>query len=105
MPEPTGNLDSPLEIRLSLNVYTLDTLKKAAYRLINRMSVNFRTEGHDVICDLMAKKPQDARELLKQEFLDEVLDQDLRERVARETEAVRNAILGYAFSRTGLQGE
>ena len=41
-----------------------------------------------------------------QEYLDdfkkEVLDQDLRENIKRETEAVRNLILSHAFSKTGL---
>jgi His-Xaa-Ser system protein HxsD len=37
-------------------------------------------------------------------FRNEVLDQDLRSVIAKETEAIRNAVLAYALSKTGLQG-
>ena len=38
-------------------------------------------------------------------FRREVLDQNLRLAIEAETEPLRTAILGLAFSRTGLQGE
>ena len=37
-------------------------------------------------------------------FKNEVLDQDLRSIIAKETEATRNAVLAFALSKTGLQG-
>ena len=37
-------------------------------------------------------------------FKNEILDQDLRGIIARETEGTRNAILAFALSKTGLQG-
>ena len=36
-------------------------------------------------------------------FKNEVLDQDLRLIIAKETEPMRNAILAFALSKTGLQ--
>ena len=47
---------------------------------------------------------QDEKAALQREFRNEVLDQDLREVIGAETAGVRNAVLAYAFSRTGLQG-
>ncbi len=38
-------------------------------------------------------------------FRNEVLDQDLRRTIARETASLRNAILAHAFSKTGIQGD
>jgi His-Xaa-Ser system protein HxsD len=37
-------------------------------------------------------------------FKNEVLDQDLRSIISKETEAIRNAVLAFALSKTGLQG-
>ena len=37
-------------------------------------------------------------------FRNEVLDQDLRAVIAKQTEATRNAVLAFALSKTGLQG-
>jgi His-Xaa-Ser system protein HxsD len=37
-------------------------------------------------------------------FKRELLDQQLRLQIKKETEPARNLILAYAFSRTGLQG-
>jgi DNA-binding FrmR family transcriptional regulator len=45
-----------------------------------------------------------AAEKAVRELQAEVLDQDLRATISRETEPMRNAILALAFSRTGLQG-
>jgi len=37
------------------------------------------------------------------DFKKEILDQNLRLKIKRETEPMRNLILGYVFSKTGLQ--
>jgi His-Xaa-Ser system protein HxsD len=38
-----------------------------------------------------------------QDFKRELIDQELRMKIKSETEAVRNLVLAYTFSRTGLQ--
>ena len=53
--------------------------------------------------ELLRDKAQNDLEAAERELRAEVLDQDLRASIARETEPVRNAILALAFSRTGLQ--
>jgi len=40
---------------------------------------------------------------LERDFRRELLDQDLRINLEARTEPIRTAILGLAFSRTGLQ--
>ena len=54
---------------------------------------------------LKPKMASDTIELLTGEFCNEVLDQELREAVAQETEAVRNLLLAQAFSATSLLDE
>ena len=63
-------------------------------------------EGDSWVCALTFVSPSDADavERAKRDLQAEVLDQDLRASISRETEPVRNAILAMAFSRTGLQG-
>jgi His-Xaa-Ser system protein HxsD len=39
------------------------------------------------------------------DFFQELLDQDLRETIARETQQARSVILAHAFSRTSLLDE
>src|SRR5262249_36898721 len=53
---------------------------------------------------LSSPKEEEQVERIVAAFRNEVLDQDLRAIIARETEATRNAILAFALSKTGLQG-
>lgn len=89
------------------NVYPLDVLKKAAYRLSAAFSFEFATgEESSTVTMFPRAKTTEAEQIeLVHQFRTEVLDQDLRTTIAVETEAVRNAVLAHAFSRTGLQDE
>lgn len=95
-----------MEVLLTFDatVYSADAIKKAAYRSINRFAVNIAIEGNEIRCSLTFKEsatdPQIKTYL--DEFKKEVLDQDLRESIKKETEGVRNLILAHTFSKTGL---
>jgi His-Xaa-Ser system protein HxsD len=92
-------------ISFDLAVFTLDCVKRAAYRVTGNSSVDIAVEGGFAKCVLHFSKPTSvesaagAIETLRLE----VLDQDLRSSIARETASVRNAVLALAFSRSGLQ--
>lgn len=96
----------PDTLVFDLRVHGLDAIKKAAYRFSDVISVDIRALPETVECVVhFASGVADAeKEKILAAFRCEVLDQDLRTTVAKETEAVRNAILAYAFSKTGLQG-
>jgi His-Xaa-Ser system protein HxsD len=84
---------------------TIDVVKRAAYRFSDRVSFDIRQENGEIICQMYPLSPmaeEEAQALLKT-FRNEVLDQDLRRVIADETAPMRNAILAFAFSRTGLQ--
>jgi len=87
-------------------VYALPVVKKAAYRFLSSFVTEIGQDGDAWACTLNFAVPTDAATADKhvREFQAEVLDQDLRATISRETEALRNAILALAFSRTGLQG-
>lgn len=103
---PRGN-GAELEIRISADLYSVDTVKRAAYRLIDRASADIRPDGSWLVCRLLpiAQLTDEDAKKLERDFHAEILDQDLRQTIGKETEAIRNAILAFAFSRTGLQSE
>lgn len=89
-------------------VYEIETIKKAAYRFSDVISVDITPRPEEIECVLhFLSKPKDEDEAdrIVAAFKNEILDQDLRSIIARETNAVRNAVLAYAFSKTGLQKE
>jgi His-Xaa-Ser system protein HxsD len=53
---------------------------------------------------LSEPKDEEQNQRLVGAFRNEVLDQDLRAVIAKETEATRNIVLAFALSKTGLQG-
>ena len=91
-------------IELSTDVYSLEAIKRSAYRFSDRVVVEITLEGQLVKCRLVAVTPAAAKSLLNisNEVRTEVLDQDLRLKVAVETESLRNLVLSLAFSKTGL---
>src|SRR5437868_2532293 len=91
-------------VELDSTVYRLEAIKKAAYKFGDRCFVQIDTDANRrVVITLTAKRVlMDDVEQLAGEFRNEVLDQELREIVAKETEAVRNLLLAQAFSKTAL---
>lgn len=90
------------------NVYRLTVLKKAAYKFTDRTSVlisELETANFQVQFSFSEGKDADYKQKVVHDFCNEVLDQDLREIIATETEATRNLILAQAFSKTSLLGE
>jgi His-Xaa-Ser system protein HxsD len=88
-------------------LYSLDAIKRAAYRLSDVAVVDISPQGAEVKCSLgllRVSSPQEAQRVLDA-FKLEVLDQDLRTSIAAETAPIRNAILALVFSKTGLQSD
>jgi His-Xaa-Ser system protein HxsD len=94
------------QVRFEARVYPLVVIKKAAYRFLKTFVTEITLEGDAWVCALKFTTSTDASSIERavRDLQAEVLDQDLRATISRETEPVRNAILALAFSRTGLQG-
>jgi His-Xaa-Ser system protein HxsD len=103
-----GESGSRAQARVTFDarVYALPTIKKAAYRLLKHFDTQIDQDGDTWVCTLRFAGPTngEAIERAERDLRIEVVDQDLRASIARETEPVRNAVLALAFSRTGLQG-
>jgi His-Xaa-Ser system protein HxsD len=100
--------DNTCELRFSNSIYSVGAIKKAAYRFTDRCSFDFQSAEDNTTLAVLSFSPDvtaDEKAALQREFRNEVLDQDLREVIGAETAGVRNAVLAYAFSRTGLQGD
>jgi His-Xaa-Ser system protein HxsD len=96
-----------ISVTFDSKVYSLTAVKKAAYRYLDRFSADISIVDSKINCRLIATsaKDQASRERLIEDFRKEVLDQDLRESLKTETEAVRNLILSYAFSQTAIPSD
>lgn len=89
-------------IQFSKEIYTVDTIKKAAYRFTNEASFVFNIVDNNIICDVTLVKDDSDPSEFSLRFNNEVLDQDLREKVANETESIRNVVLSYTFSKVSV---
>lgn len=92
-----------LSLNLDTAVYRLTAIKKAAYKFSGRCLVQIRMSGPQT-AEVLLEAAASTTDLqpLKQEFLREVTDQELREVVLEETAGVRNLLLAQAFSSTSL---
>jgi His-Xaa-Ser system protein HxsD len=74
-------------------------LREAAYRLIGDASCQIDLVGDRHVCRLLPKgKTIDlSPDAIQKRFLDLVTDANLREKIAIETEGVRNVIVALAF--------
>ncbi len=98
-----GNAHTAI-VTFDTNIFTVETVKKAAYRCLDRVTVDFHIDGSILTCLLSFPEglSETERDLAIRDLKNEVLDQDLRERIKAETAAIRNLILAHAFSKTGL---
>jgi His-Xaa-Ser system protein HxsD len=95
----------PRTLGFSSQVYGVESIKKAAYRFSDLLSIDILPGVDEIECVLhfLSDPKNEEIDRILAAFKNEVLDQDLRAIVASETEATRNAILAFALSKTGLQ--
>lgn len=96
---------SSAEVEFQKSVFSLDDIKKAAYRLTNRAVFDFKESNESYHCIVKPKESATSLEELIEILKLEVLDQDLRTKIFRETEAIRNLILAHTFSNVNLGNE
>lgn len=83
--------------------YCFSAIQKSAYRFIDRLTIKIEQQELNIVCEIDLVNSNNNLEKIVDDFKREVLDQELREKIKQETEGVRNLILAYAFSKTGLQ--
>jgi len=92
------------ELCFDKSIFSATALKKASYRFMDRLSTSIHDEDGSYRVEVQFDKElsEESASYLLREFEKEVLDQDLREHIKKETEGYRNLILAHAFSKTLL---
>ena len=93
-----------IEVSFDLSVFSIDAVKHACYRFVDRFTADIQTREGQAVCELTFADGATSASVDEQvmSLRKEVLDHDLRFKIKAETEAVRNLILAHAFSKTGL---
>jgi His-Xaa-Ser system protein HxsD len=91
-----------LSIDFDSRIQSLAALDAAAYRLIGTATCQIDRVADRYVCRLVLSADAQKRDApspaeLKERFLNLVVDENLRARVAEKTEGVRNVILALAF--------
>lgn len=88
---------SDLVVDFSRSVQSLDALQEAAYRLIGQAACQIDEADGRYVCRLSPTQPQLRGDELRTHFLNLVTDENLREKVGRETGRYRDVIVALAF--------
>ena len=85
-------------------LYDAVVIQKAAYRGQNAFTLDMKLQGDELSCTLLGNITTAPENFSKavEDFKKDVLDYQLRSKLQAQTEAVRNLILGVAFSQSGL---
>jgi His-Xaa-Ser system protein HxsD len=95
-----------ITISVDSRLYSIDVVQRAAFRCTDWASFQFSVGSDTVLIVTATVKPSIgiADREIESRFHNELLDQQLRQRVAAETKTERDLILAYAFSNTKLLG-
>lgn len=98
-------INGRISLTIDTRVYRIVAIKKAGYRVADRCTAFVGSpDDHLVPVSLQFKPntPESTAHETARVFLQELLDQELREQIAEETNAVRTLILAHAFSKADL---
>jgi His-Xaa-Ser system protein HxsD len=100
--KPAAAPQVEIAVDFDSNIQSLEALDAAAYRLIGTATCQVERASDRYLCRLVSStNPQKGAVLspdeLRERFLNLVADENLRIRVAKKTEGVRNVILALAF--------
>ncbi|MFD6350941.1 hypothetical protein [Nocardia tengchongensis] len=88
---------SDLLVDFSTSTQSLGALQEAAYRLIGQAACQIDEAAGRFVCRLTPSQQQLQGDELRVHFLNLVTDENLREKVGRETDRLRDVIVALAF--------
>lgn len=104
MAQMSGLPLSDVVVDFSAAIQSLDALQEAAYRLIGHAACHIDELDGRYICRLSPSQLQVQGEALRSYFLNIVTDENLREKVRRETDRLRDVIVALAFGSLAEEG-
>lgn len=84
-------------VDFSSSIQSLGALQEAAYRLIGQAACRIDEADGRYVCCLSPRSSQLRDDQLRTHFLNLVTDENLREKVRRETDRLRDVIVALAF--------
>jgi His-Xaa-Ser system protein HxsD len=102
MPSLPRMSDGGFVARFDSEVYKLTAVKKAAYKYGNVFHIMIEETDGFILVSLRPTSSNSDPEETVGRFCNEVLDQELREEIAAETNGIRDLLLAHAFSKTSL---
>lgn len=89
------------------SVYSKEAILAAAYKLSNFFTIDIKLQKNIFEVTVIPNKTTSKESLNHaiEEFRKNLTDEQLREKIKKDTENERNLILGIAFSKTDLQQE
>lgn len=98
--EESGHID----LHFDSNVFSLETIKRALYRFADVCSCDIELTDQQIRVTLHTATTANLvnADDLCARIRNEVLDQDLRDTISKDTANIRTLILANAFSNTGL---
>jgi His-Xaa-Ser system protein HxsD len=97
MAQMTDLSTSDIVLDFSASLQSLGALQEAAYRLIGQAACLIDEANGRYVCRLSPSQPQLQGDELRIHFLNLVTDENLREKVNRETGRLRDVIVALAF--------
>lgn len=88
---------SEIVVDFSSSTQSLGALQEAAYRLIGQAACRIDEADGRYVCWLSPRNSQLEGDQLRTHFLNLVTDENLREKVRRETDRLRDVIVALAF--------
>jgi His-Xaa-Ser system protein HxsD len=98
-------VDGCLHATVDVRTYRLVAVQKAAYKLADKCTIVLGSEKDQLLPITFMFQPGVAESAARQTaqlFFQELLDQELREHIASETNPMRALILAQAFSKSDL---
>lgn len=101
---PFDLVDGSVRLRLSVATYSDYAIQKAAYRLARKCAVHLEPREDGFMVTLVPERlvDSDSSRQLVVDFLRQLNDELLRERIGEQTNGIRELLLAHAFSRSGL---
>jgi His-Xaa-Ser system protein HxsD len=103
MPDMNPTYDDKVVVDFPCSTFSVEAVKRAAYSLMARYDVAVDMTADAVRCVVGPANPKTDMSNAARDLRREVVDHDLRISIEQRTQPYRDAILGLAFSKTGLQ--